>query len=54
MGRNTTGPPCSIDLLAAGSITDSDRHQQAKECWLIRRASNEWQVEATENLLEFC
>ena len=55
MGHNHTGPPCSVDrpnAHAPGSrpahrqhykrrrMTNDDRHQQAKQYWPIKRASN--------------
>jgi len=54
-GRNRTGPPCSVDRLtvhapggrrdrppaALQTTTDNnDRHQPAKQYWLIRPASS--------------
>jgi len=46
-GRNRTGPPCSVDDARpptrpaagppAGSVTDDDRRQRAKQYWPIRR-----------------
>ena len=50
-GRNRTGPPCSVGHstaararrpahLPAGSVTDDDRRQRAKQYWPIWRASN--------------
>ena len=39
-GRNTTGPPWSVGRPPAGSVTDDDRRQRAKQYWSIRRASH--------------